>query len=164
MNEIFMRRSVREYSDEPVSEQELLSIVRAGMQAPSAHNERPWEFITVTDRRELFKLGELGKYTKMVPQAGAAIVLLAREEMSEFWQQDMGACTQNMLLEAASLGLGACWLGVYPSEERQLFLRRQFSIPSGLRPFCVISLGHVEENKNVFVDRFEPQRLHKEKY
>ena len=163
MKTIDIRRSVRKYSEKPVGRETLEKLLRAGMQAPSAGNQQPWEFIVVTDRSELEKLSGLSPYSGMVKSAAAAIIPLINEEglkFADFASQDLAACTENILLEAAELGLGTVWLGVTPLKEREVFVRKQFDLGERITPFSVISLGYpAKADANRFVDRWEPNRV-----
>ena len=113
------RRSIREYAKKDVSDEDILKIIRAGMQAPGSRlGAEPWEFVVVKNKETLAKLGEI---KPRVTNAPVAIVLVANIERAFYktvWQQDMGAAAENMLLEAVNLGLGGLWNGVAPEEER----------------------------------------------
>lgn len=168
MEIIFNRRSIRRYKNQAVEEEKIDKILRAAMQAPSAVNQQPWEFIVVRDKENLKKLSGISAYSKMVADAPLAIVPLGNEDkmiLQHHWQQDLAAATQNILLEAAYLGLGAVWLGVAPMEDRMDYIRKLFGLSKKLRPFCVIPIGYpAEGHENKFVDRFDPSKVHYEKY
>lgn len=104
----------------------------------------------------------------MLKEASVAIVLLADENKMKYepyWQQDMSAATQNILLQATELGLGAVWLGVAPLEDRVKYVKDMFALKDGIRPFAVVSIGNLKDGKeNKFVDRFDESRIHYEKY
>ena len=140
------RRSVRKFKPgTPVTREQLDRLLEAAMLAPSACNTRPWEFIAITKRETLDEIARIHPYAKMCETATAAIVVVALPQPeplpSGFYPQDCGAATQNILLEAVSLGLGACWCGVYPKEERVPDFRKLFDIREPKIPFCVIALG-----------------------
>ena len=121
MNSIFVRRSIREFLDKPVENEKIEQILRAGMQAPSAKNQQAWEFIVVTSQEDKEKVSQMSPFSKLAAKAAVLIVLLGnRDKMTvpDKWQQDMGACTQNMLLQIVKEGLGGVWLGVHPAQER----------------------------------------------
>ena len=135
MNEIIKnRRSVRKYqSDKPVTKEQLNLLLEAAMLAPSACNSRPWEFIAITNRELLNEIAKVHPYAKMCETATAAIIVVAipqRGRPQGYYPQDCGAATQNILLEAVSMGLGTCWCGVYPKEDRIALLRELLDIPS----------------------------------
>lgn len=162
------RRSIREYADRDVSDEDIMKILRAGMQAPGSRlGAEPWEFVVVRNRQTLARLGEI---KPRVTDAPVAIVLVANIERAFYktvWQQDMGAAAENMLLEAVNLGLGALWNGVAPDEERMAKIGEIIGIDdiSDLRPYCIITVGYPAEGwENKFMDKFDEERIHYEKY
>ena len=144
------RRSIRKYKpDIPVTKEQLNQLLGAAMLAPSARNTRPWEFIVVTKREMLDKIVEVHPHTKMLGTATAAIIVVAlpdKKDTVDFSPQDCSAVTQNILLEAVNLGLGSCWCGVYPNEERVSAFRELFGLAESKVPFCVIAVGTPDEN------------------
>ncbi len=168
MNSIFTRRSVRTYQDKPVEKEKVTQLLKAAMQAPSAGNQQPWEFLVITDREKLNQLSNFNPYASCLLKAPLAIIVLGdprRMKYEENWQQDLGAATQNILLEAVNLDLGAVWLGAEGDDKRCDYIRRMFSMPVYMRPYSVISIGYPErENANKFIDRFDEKRIHYEKY
>jgi nitroreductase len=166
MEAIFKRRSIRKYSSEKVPEELIEKILRAGMAAPSAGNEQPWHFIVINDKNILHEIPKIHPYSQMLKEASHAIVVcgdLFLQRYQGFWVQDCAAATENMLLMAQDLGLGAVWLGVYPTEDRVKALKELLSLPEGITPFCIISLGYPGETKEP-VDRFNPDRIHRNKW
>lgn len=156
------RRSVRKYTGEPVSRDVLEELLRAGMQAPSARNLQPWEFILVTDREILERVPEFHPYSSMVPGASAAILVCGdtvKQDNPGYIAQDCAAVTQNILLEAVAQGLGAVWLGVYPRLERINGMRLLFRLPDHMLPVSLVSIGVPAENPEP-EDRFENHRIH----
>lgn len=168
MNAIFKRRSIRKYKDQPVEKEKIEKLLRAAMQAPSAGNQQPWEFIVIQDKEKLKKLSLMSPYSNLIGAAPVAFVLLANEEKMKFpenWQQDMGAATENILLEAVDLELGTVWLGVTPLEDRTNYVKEMFGLKENLRPYCVIALGYpADGEENKFIDRYDKTRVHYEKY
>ncbi|EYE89512.1 NADH dehydrogenase [Fervidicella metallireducens AeB] len=168
MKVIFNRRSIRKYKDRPVENEKVDKLLRAAMQAPSAGNQQPWEFIVVQEKDNLKKLSGMSPYSKLIADAPVAFVLLANEDRMKFpenWQQDMGAAAQNILLEAVELGLGAVWLGVAPLEDRVNYVKKMFNLQDTLKPYCVIALGYpAEGEENKFIDRYDETRVHFEKF
>ena len=142
------RRSIRKFkSDIPVTKEQLNRLLEAAMLAPSARNTRPWEFIAVTKREVLDEISKIHPYAKMCETATAAIIVVAipQPNIPVYFPQDCGAATQNILLEAVSLGLGTCWCGVYPNEDRTASFRKLFNISEPKIPFCVIAVGTTDE-------------------
>lgn len=137
------------------------------MQAPSAGNQQPWEFIVVRDREALGRLSKMSPYSGPVAGSAVTLVLLANAgemRIPTAWQQDLGAAAENVLLEAVHLGLGAVWLGVATSEASTAFVRELYHLPEAIKPFCLIAVGRPDGQKNEFVDRYRPERVHYEKY
>lgn len=161
-NVIFTRRSIRRFEQKPVEEEKLERILKAGMQAPSAHNLQPWEFMVVTDREKREALSKMSPWAGMVANAPVAIIVVGYQknpDVMKFLPQDLGACTQNILLQIAYEGLGGCWMGFYPDEERTDNIRQYFNMPSDRIPFSVIALGY-SQDENRFVDRSDMTRVH----
>lgn len=167
MEEIMNRRSIRRYLDRPIEADKLERILRAGMQAPSGKNEMPWEFIVVTDPELRLAISQMSEFAGMCRYAPVVIVTLANlEKLADggaWWIQDMSACTQNILLQAVREGLGACWCGFYPLQERIDKMRALYGLPESVIPFSLIPLGY-SERENRFIDRFDSTRIHSERY
>lgn len=164
IDEIRHRRSIRQYLPEEVPERSVEEILRAGMQAPSARNHQPWEFIVVTRRDILERVPDFHPRSSMVPAAGAAILVcgdLTLQEEPGYLAQDCAAAVQNMLLQAVAEGLGAVWLGVYPNPERIEGMRRLFALPDHVIPVAMVSIGVPAEEKG-FEDRFSPSKVHRD--
>jgi nitroreductase len=159
---LFKRRSVRRYTGEPVSDQAMETILRAAMQAPSAVNYQPWHFVVIDDRRLLDRIPDFHPYSSFLREAPVAIVVcgdLERDMLdASYWVQGCSAATENLLLAAHAIGLGAVWMGVYPRKERMEGLRRLLQLPDNLVPLNIVSLGHPAESP-VQVDRFDPSRI-----
>jgi nitroreductase len=140
------RRSIRKFNPEKtVTREQLNRLLEAAMLSPSACNSRPWEFIAVTKREVLDEIAHIHPYAGMCATATAAIIVVAIPQTKNvpegYYPQDCGAATQNILLEAASLGLGTCWCGVYPRDELIPSIRKLFNIPEPKIPFNVIAIG-----------------------
>ncbi len=168
MNEIFRRRSIRKYQDKLVEQDKIDRLLRAAMQAPSAKNQQPWEFIVVNDREILNTLSNVSPHSKMLSSAPLAFILLGNKDtmkVPEKWQQDLAAANQNMLIEAVSLELGAVWLGIAPDIERVNFIKEVFALPSNIEPFSVVVVGYPDSSQeNKFIDRFDPSKIKYNKY
>ena len=161
---IFTRRSIRAYTSEPVSEEDLKAILEAAMNAPSASNRQPWHFIVVDDRSKLDAIMEVHPYSDMLAQAPLAIVVCGDTKVSSsYWQQDCSAATENILLAARALGLGTVWLGVYPREDRVRGISRLFQLPAHVKPLAVIAVGHPAEEKGR-VDRWQEEKVHRNRW
>ncbi|MDR0514861.1 MAG: nitroreductase family protein [Coriobacteriaceae bacterium] len=166
MKEIFERRSVREFTDQPVEPEKVEQLLRAGMQAPSAGNQQPWEFVVVDDPALKDALCEASPYTGPLKRAPLGIVVLARTfglRFPEDVQSDLSAVTQNILLEAVSLGLGACWLGIFPIRERMDVITQALALPAEVEPFSMIAIGYPATQAGA-TPRFDPDRVHTNGY
>ena len=122
LENIHNRKSVRQFTTEPVSDEHIQTMLKAAMAAPSAVNYQPWRFVVITEREQLDAMAEVLPYAKMLKQAPLAIVVCGETtwfegNVNNYWQQDCSAATQNILLAAEALGLGAVWTGVYPNME-----------------------------------------------
>jgi nitroreductase len=162
LQEIWRRRSVREYTGAPVSGEVVEELLRAGMQAPSARNLQPWHFVVATDRETLSAVPDYHPHASMVPGAAAAVLVCGDTSIQEnpgYLAQDCSAATENILLEAVAQGLGAVWLGVYPRPERISWMRKLFGLPGNILPVSLISLGYPAEEP-AEEDRFRPERVH----
>lgn len=163
MNAIFTRRSVRSFSGARVEEDKVDYILRAGMQAPSAYNQQPWDFIVVRNKEKLKRLSQSNQYAGSLNEADVCIIVLGnvdRMRLPEMAEQDLAACTQNILIQVAELGLGAVWYGTSPIEERMKFIQDEFNLSRNLIPFSMIGIGYPKnENANVYLDRFDPSRI-----
>ncbi|MCL2627390.1 MAG: nitroreductase family protein [Oscillospiraceae bacterium] len=143
------RRSIRKFKpDIPVTKEQLDRLMHAAMLAPSARNTRPWEFIAVTKREVLDEIARIHPFAKMCKTATAAIIVVAvpQEGLTVgYYPQDCGAATENILIEAVAMGLGTCWCGVYPRQERIPDMAALFDIKEPKIPFCVIAVGVPDE-------------------
>lgn len=159
---IFSRRSIRKYKDKPVDSEKVKVILKAGMYAPSAANRQPWGFIVVNKKSILRKVIEFHPYANMLEEASLAIVVCGdtKKQLSTgYWPVDCAASTQNILLAAHGLGLGAVWVGIYPREERMNATAALFNLPSSVIPFSIIAVGHPNEEKKD-PDRFDEKNIH----
>ena len=161
---IHQRKSVRNYIDKKVSKEQLETLIRAGMAAPTAVNKQPWAFIAIDDRKTLDKLGESLPYAKMLKNAPAAIVVCGDLTKAlegweqEFWIQDCSAASQNILLAAESMGLGAVWTAAYPAKDRMKTVTDILELPKHIIPLNVIPVGSpkgIEQPK----DKWKPENL-----
>jgi nitroreductase len=144
---IHSRKSVRHFTAQSVSKDDLQILVKAGMAAPSGKNEQPWAFVVVTQRTALDTLAERLPYAKMLTQAQAAIVVCGdmrkpKDATGGLWIQDCSAATQNILLAAEAMGLGAVWTAAYPYEERIAAVTQTLRFPEYIIPLCVIPIGY----------------------
>lgn len=162
---ILTRVSVRRYTDEPVSDELVMAILRAAMSAPSGVNKQPWDFIIVNDKALLSQLAEALPYAKMTASAPMAIVVCGNKERmlsgvdDALWEQDCSAASENILLAAHALGLGGVWTCLYPHADRIESARQILNIGEELIPFNLIPIGHPEK-AHVPMDKWKPERIH----
>jgi len=161
------RRSVRRYQPNPVPEELVRKLLEAAMLAPSAANQQAWHFVVLDERDLMDRIPSFHPYCPFIREAPLAVVVcgdLQRERLDgAFWVQDCSAATQNLLLAAHALGLGGCWLAVYPIEERIQGLRRLLALPEHLMPLNVISLGYPAEPRRA-VERYDPARVTRNRF
>lgn len=159
---IMTRTSIRKYTDQPVSKTDIETLLRAGMAAPTAVNRQPWHFVAVTDKAKLKELS--GGRGGMLEQCALAIVVCGNMEKTmqgkgqEFWIQDCSAATENILLAANALGLGAVWTGGYPMEERVASISKALKLPETIIALCTIVIGHPAESPTP-KDKWKPENI-----
>ncbi len=162
---IMTRSSVRSYSDERVNEESIEKMLRAGMAAPTAGNRQPWEFYVVQDTSIIKEMTKVTKYAAPMNEfAQLAIIVCGVPSLSfptepTYWVQDVSAASENILLSAHALGLGAVWCGVYPGQDRVETLRAMLNIPEDVIPFNIIMIGHPDTDPNI-KDKWKPERVH----
>lgn len=164
MDIINLRRSIREFSDKEITEESINKILKAGVMAPSAKNQQPWEFIVVKDKEMLKELSNT--LSPLYAKSKVTIILCMHKDNLKSptrASQDMSACMQNMMLEATYLGIGSCWIGTYPDRERMEPLVKLLNIPDNICPFCGLVLGY-PLNENSFKEVERTMIVHKEKY
>ena len=151
METILSRTSIRVYTDQPVEDAKIQKMLRAAMAAPTAVNKQPWHFIVVTNKDVLKSLSETNPHGGMIAQAPLAIVVCGDMNKTlegsgrEFWIQDCSAATENLLLAAHSMGLGAVWTAVYPDADRVAGVTKVLELPSTLIPLNTIVIGYPGE-------------------
>jgi len=163
---ILTRRSIRKYSGKPVSDEIVKQLLRAAMQAPSAANEQPWQFIVIKERKTLNQVPTFHPHSHMLKQAALAILVCEDPSLEVYSGRgplDCSAATTNILLAAHALGLGAVWVGIHPVEERIQGIRKLLGIPSQVNPIALVSIGYPAE-KPAVEDRFKPERIHYERW
>ena len=164
LKSIFERRSIRKYTGDPVSREQLLTLVKAGMAAPSSRDTRHFNFVIVDDNEMVDKLAKGLPYAKMLETARHAIIVASDLSVAyggfeiDYWLQDCSAAAENVLLAAQALGLGACWTGVHPREERVSFIKEIMGLPEDIRPLCVIAVG-IPAGEEKPRDKFDPSHV-----
>ncbi|MBO7610140.1 MAG: nitroreductase family protein [Muribaculaceae bacterium] len=160
---IMTRTSIRSWKDKAVEQDKVEMLVRAGMAAPTAVNRQPWHFVVLI-KRESIDLLATGRGGGMVRKAPLAIVVCGDMNKAlegpaqEFWVQDASAATENILLAANALGLGAVWTGAYPITERVNGIKEALGLSENLVPLCVILIGYPNENPEP-KDKWKPENV-----
>lgn len=162
------RKSVRNYTGEPVSDKDIDKLLRAAMAAPVAVYMMPWKFIVVTDKEKLKSLADGLLFAKMLVKAGTCIVVCAVPEDAAMHSEafailDCACASQNILLAAEALDLGAVWTAVYPNKELMDFVRNELDIPPQVIPLNIIPVGHPTGEDNP-KDKYDIRNIHWEKW
>lgn len=166
MSIIFKRRSVRKFRDEKVPDELIDNLLKAGMQAPSSCNSQPWEFIVVSRKEDMQAISKMHRFAKPAADASHLIVTIGNlneAKVIRMIEQDLGACNENILLQATHEGLGAVWLGFHPIEDRTLKLKEYLDIPDYCIPFSVICVGYPAGESKVRI-RYDKSKIHYDKY
>jgi nitroreductase len=159
---VLCRRSIRAYTDDPVSHEMIHTLLQAAMAAHSAADERPWHFVVLRDPNIKDQVSLVCPFAHIAEQAPVAILVcgdLGLQKQQGFWPQDCAAATENILVEAQQLGLGAAWLGVYPVEGRVQGFRNLLGIPEVVTPFALVALGHPADWRDR-LDQYDEVRVH----
>lgn len=158
---LLTRRSIRKYTQELVTQEQIDFLLHAAMSGPSACNRTPWEFYVITNPEMLEQLRSASRFSKIT--APLAIVVcgnLSRSlplQLSDYWIQDCSAATENILLAATSLGLGSLWCGIYPQKRAEEKIRQILDLPKKHIPLNIIYIGHSDQKS-------EPRDQYNEKY
>ena len=172
IDDIMTRTSIRQYTDEPVSDSDMETLLRAGMAAPSCCNIQPWHFVVVRDKALRQQLTDSIGPAEPAARAQAVIVVcgdmrIMREspvkDNQDYWVCDACAATENILVAANSMDLGAVWLGVWPMKNRISLLQQILSLPEYIIPLDMIAVGHPPEQPEP-KDKWKPERIHQDKW
>lgn len=161
---ILTRRSIREFTNEEVSEELVKKIITAGMYAPSAGDQKPWHFIIIRKRETLLKITNFHPHSQMLKEANLSIAVVADTNLEKhkgYFVQDCAAATQNILLAIHSLGLGGVWIGIYPREERMAKISGLLKLPENIVPISLVAIGY-PASKPLQPNRYDPTRIHYE--
>ncbi len=168
LNFVYSRRSIREYESRPVSMEMVREMLEAAMAAPSACAKDPWRFVVVRKPETLRRIADALPNGKMLPAADVGIVACgdlgaAHDRQISYLLQDVSAAIQNLLLAASALGLGACWLGVHPREDRVARVREAVKLPPDVIPVAVIAVGWPNETKSPRT-RYDESKVRRESW
>jgi nitroreductase len=165
INNIMTRVSVRTFTGEKISDAQLDTLLRAAMAAPSAINKQPWAFIVVTDEEKIAALGEALPYSRCSNHPAVAIIPCGdlskaiEGELGAFWINDVSAATENLLLAAHAMGLGAVWTGLHPDMNRAKMVQEMLGLPEHIIPLCVVPVGVPAEQPEI-KDKYKPENIH----
>lgn len=176
---IMSRKSVRSFTDQPIPAEYMETMLKAAMAAPTGSNIQPWHFVVLTDKSQYEKVFENNFNMRIFNSAAAVVVFCADTTVtrpprnnpdgepvtrpSGTWRDDLGACTENFLLAAESLGLGAVWTAGYPYSDRYASIKRELGIPDPILPYCAVAVGYPAGDEQP-KDKWKPERIHYEKW
>ena len=157
------RRSIRRYTDHPVTDEQVRILMEAAMAAPSGDARSPWEFVVVRDPGLRQQLANVHRYAAMAAASPVVFVVCGSDRVSEHWVEDCSAATENLLLQATDLGLGTVWVGIYPRAEYEERVRRILGIPDRIRVLCMVPAGYPAEQKRPHAG-FDAAKVHYDRY
>ena len=165
---INQRRSIRTFTGEALTEDQLRKIITCGMHAPSAYNKQPWVFLSITSQKKMRQLSPLCSWWKMLENAGGVIITcmdkrLLGDTPLEFFVASCNAAAENMLLAANAMGLGGVWLGICEESEYYMEFCKAINLPGYLRVTSMIAVGKTGEKKK-FIERFNPEKWIRESF
>ena len=165
LNCIMTRTSIRQYQDRPVEQEKVEQLLRAAMAAPTAVNKQPWHFYVLNTKEAINRLADASQRGSDMVRSAALVIVVCGDmdkalegKAREYWIQDTSAATENLLLAAHALGLGAVWTGVYPMKERVEMTTKVLSLPENLVPLCTILIGYPAENPTP-KDKWKPENV-----
>lgn len=165
LDNIFSRKSVRSYTEEAVTPQQIETMLKAAMSAPTGMNVQPWRFVVVTEQATKEKLA--GGFNKMIAKAPVVFVVCGQTirngRPNGNWTADCAAATENLLLAAEALGLGAVWTACYPYDDRMNPAIEALGLPEDVKPYCIVPVGH-PAGKDKPKDKWKPENVHYEKW
>ena len=174
---ILQRKSVRSFTDQPIPAEYMEAMLKAAMAAPTGSNIQPWHFVVLTDKTKYEKVFENNFNMRIFNSAAAVVVFCADTTVARpprdnpndtpivrpngTWRDDLGACTENFLLAAESLGLGAVWTAAYPYSDRYASMKRELGLPDPILPYCAVAVGYPAGDEQP-KDKWKPERIHYE--
>lgn len=161
---IYSRQRVREFTEAPVSDDQVEAILRAAMAAPSVKDRRPWHFVVLRKRETLDELARLHNYAYMLAQSQLAVVVCGDQKVSgKYWVEDCCVATQNLLLAAKALGLSGVWISIYPKKKHQNAVRELLDIPNRMGVLCILAIGTPAKREQISIE-FDPKMVHQEEW
>lgn len=165
IEDIMTRTSVRSYTDKEVGSEQIDTLLRAAMAAPTAGNKQPWRFVVINERATLDSIAENFNSMTMAKEASIAVVMCGdvtatfEGEGQEYWVQDVSAASENLLLAAHSMGLGAVWCGIYPISARVEQFSQMLNLPENIVPMACICVGY-PSGETTPKDKWKPEYIH----
>lgn len=169
LDNIHTRTSIRAYTSEKITDAEVETMLRAAMAAPTAGNRQPWRYIVIDDRATLDAFVDVARGMNMASKAPLAILVCGEPSASfpanalEYSTLDASAATENLLLAAHAMGLGAVWCSVYPVPERMTAVTEMMKLPDGIVPLNLIFVGHPAEDPAP-KDKWKPEYIHRNQW
>jgi nitroreductase len=162
------RRSIRRYSDDPVTDDEVAALLRAAMSAPSGFGQRSTRYVVVRDAGTRSRLSQISKYSSMIADAPVAIIVCgdtrAERQPGLNFVHDGIAALENLLVAVTAMGLGAVWVGVHPWPERMETVREVVGLPEGVEPIAAVPIGRPAESPEPIADRYDAASVHTERW
>lgn len=162
LENIFTRKSVRKFTSEPVSDKQVETLLKAAMAAPSAMNKQPWRFVVVNDKEKLASMAESLPYARLDTAPLAIVVCGDLSDYKKFWVDDCSAATENLLLAAEAMGLGAVWTAA-SDYERSAIVKNALELPENIHPLCIVPVGHPDGEFQP-KDKWDPSKIHYNKW
>lgn len=165
VEDIMTRTSVRSYSDKEISKEQIDTLLRAAMAAPTAGNKQPWRFVIINNKKTLKTIGENFNSMSMAKEAALAVIMCGDTtatfpgEGRDYWVQDVSAASENLLLAAHAIGLGAVWCGIYPLKDRVTAFSEMLKLPDNIIPMACICVGY-PAGENTPKDKWNPDYVH----
>ena len=156
------RRSIRSFKDQDVPKQIVEELLRCAMHAPSAGGAAPWDFVVIKDKEILKQIGQINPYATFAVKSPLSILVcgnLQREKFPNYWIEDTSAAMENLLVAVNALGLGACWTGIYPMQDRVEAISKLIKLPETVIPMGLAVIGYPEKIPET-KDRFDLDRVH----
>lgn len=175
INNICQRKSVRSYTAQPIGDDTIDILLRAAMAAPSGVDVRPWSFVVLKDKSNFDAIFADNMNLPKFKEAAVVIVLCAdttravrgsmngEREANPIWRDDMGACTENLLLAAEAHGLGAVWTACYPFADRMATVKAELALPAEVVPYCIVPIGH-HDGTTLPKDKYDATRIHNDRW
>lgn len=165
IEDIMTRTSVRAYSDREVGSEQIDTLLRAAMAAPTAGNKQPWRFVVINDKATLNAISENFHTMTMAKDASVAVIMCGDVTATfdgdgrDYWIQDVSASSENLLLAAHAMGLGAVWCGIYPQMSRVEQFSEMLHLPENIIPMACICIGY-PAGETTPKDKWKPEYIH----